>query len=191
MGAQISQPGRSDAMHSKERWPFMNRHQHMATKDVTPLPDQEIIQEDVAQGRFRSKVNLSDAYEQVQVCVEDVNKTAFVTIAGTYVSNIMQQGDCNAPATFQCLMMLIFQNVIGKFMHIYLDDIFIYSNSVEEHKQHLKIIFDRLRKNSLYLEWSKCNLYVKEIDCLSHIIDDQGIHPNTDKLASIREWRTP
>ena len=76
-------------------------------------------------------------------------------------------------------------------MHIYLDDIFIYSNSVKEHKQHLKIIFDRLRKNSLYLKWSKCNLYAKEIDCLSHIIDDQGIHPDADKLASIWEWRTP
>jgi len=160
-------------------------------KDVTPLPDQEIIWEDVAQGRFRSKVDLSNAYKQVQVCVEDGNKTTFVTIASTYVSNIMQQEDCNTSATFQRLMMSIFWDVIGKFMHVYLDDIFIYSNSVEEHEQHLKIIFDRLRKNSLYLKWSKCNLYAKEIDCLSHIIDDQGIHPDADKLASIKEWRTP
>jgi len=68
---------------------------------VTPLPDQELIREDVAQARYRSKINLVDAYEQVRVRPEDVHKTAFTTITGTYVSNVVQQGDCNAPTTFQ------------------------------------------------------------------------------------------
>jgi hypothetical protein len=120
-----------------------------------------------------------------------MDKMAFATIAGTYVSLIMQQGDCNTPATFQWLMTSIFHDVIGCFMHVYLDDIFIYSNSIEEHEQHLKVIFDRLRANILYLKWSKCNLYAKCIDCLGHMIDDQGIHSDTDKLAQIREWRIP
>jgi hypothetical protein len=160
-------------------------------KDVTPLPDQEVIWEDVAQAKFCSKIDLSDAYEQVYVHTEDVDKTAFVTIAGTYVSLIMQQGDCNAPATFQCLMTSIFCDVIGRFMHVYLDVIFIYSNTIEEHEQHLKMIFNRLRANALYLKWSKCKLYAKCIDCLSHTIDDRGIHPNVDKLTQIQEWRTP
>jgi hypothetical protein len=145
----------------------------------------------VARAKIRSKIDLSDVYEQVRICTQDVDKTAFATIAGTYVSLIMQQGDCNAPATFQQLMTLIFRDVIGHFMHVYLDDIFIYSNSVEEHEQHLKVVFDRLRANVLYLKWSKCNLYAKRIDCLGHMIDDQGIHSDTDKLARIREWRTP
>jgi hypothetical protein len=70
-------------------------------KDVTPLPDQEVIREDVAWAKFRSKIDLSDAYKQVHVRTEDIDKTAFATIAGTYISHIMQQGDCNAPATFQ------------------------------------------------------------------------------------------
>ena len=84
---------------------------------------------------------------------------AFATIAGTYVSNIMQQGDCNAPATFQRLMTSIFRDVIGKFMHVYLDDIFIFSDTAKEHEQHLRMIFERLRANCLYLKWSKCDLY--------------------------------
>jgi hypothetical protein len=82
-------------------------------KDVTPLPDQEVIWEDVARAKFRSKIDLSDAYEQVHVHTEDVDKTAFATIVGTYVSLIMQQGDCNAPAMFQHLMTLIFRDIIG------------------------------------------------------------------------------
>jgi hypothetical protein len=73
-------------------------------KDVTPLPDQEVIREDIARGKIRSKVDLSDAYEQVHIRTEDVGKTAFAMISGTYVSHIMQQGDCNTLATFQRLM---------------------------------------------------------------------------------------
>jgi hypothetical protein len=107
-----------------------------------------------------------------------------------HVSLIMQQGDCNAPATFQCLMTLIFRDIIGRFMHVYLNNIFIYSNTIEEHEQHLKVIFDRLRVNTLYLKWSKCELYVKCIDCLSHMIDDRRIHPDVDKLTQIQEWKT-
>ena len=121
-------------------------------KDITPLPNQEIIQEDVARAKIRSKIDLSDAYEQVRVCLEDMDKTMFTTISGTFVSIVMQQGDCNAPATFQHLMTAIFRDMIGKFMHVYLNDIFIYSNSTKDHEGHLKIILNRLRSNSLYLK---------------------------------------
>ena len=88
-------------------------------------------------------------------------------------------------------MTSIFRDVIGIFVHIYLDDIFIFSNSYEEHEEHLRTVFDRLRENELYLKWEKCNLYAKMIDCLGHIIDDKGIHPDADKLDKIRQWRTP
>ena len=160
-------------------------------KDVTPLPDQEVIREDVARGRYRSKIDLADAYEQVRVRLEDVYKTAFSTIAGTYVSNVVQQGDCNAPATFQRLMTSIFRDAIGRFMHVYLDDIFIYSDSIEEHETHLRYIFEKLRESQLFLKWKKCELYADKVDCLGHVIDDKGIHPDSDKLSRIREWRIP
>jgi len=57
---------------------------------------------------------------------------------------MVQQGDCNAPTTFQQLMMAVFCDIIGQFIHVYLDDIFIYSNSIEEHEQYLKLVFDQL-----------------------------------------------
>jgi len=160
-------------------------------KDVTPLPDQDVIREDVARGKYRSKIDLADAYEQVRVRLEDVHKTAFSTIAGTYVSNVVQQGDCNAPATFQRLMTSIFRDAIGRFMHVYLDDIFIYSDSIEEHETHLRYIFEKLRESQLFLKWTKCDLYADNVDCLGHVIDDQGVHPDSDKLSRIRDWRVP
>jgi len=160
-------------------------------KDVTPFPDQEQIRHDVARGKYRSKIDMSNAYEQIHVEPQDVWKTAFATIYGTFVSHTMQQGDCNAPATFQRLMTVIFRDFIGRFVHVYLDDIFVYSNSIEEHERHLGLVFDKLRKAQLYLEESKLDLYSKRMDCLGHIIDDRGIHADTDKMARVRGWRTP
>jgi len=160
-------------------------------KDVTPFPDQEQIRMDVARGKYRSKIDMSDAYEQIRVEPQDVWKTAFSTVYGTFVSHTMQQGDCNAPATFQRLMTAIFREFIGRFVHVYLDDIFVYSNSIEEHERHLGLVFDKLRKAQLYLEESKLDLYSKRMDCLGHIIDDRGIHADSDKMARVREWRTP
>src|SRR6202040_270774 len=91
---------------------------------------------------------------------------------GTFVSHTMQQGDCNAPATFQRLMTVIFREYIRRFVHIYLDNIFVFSNSIKEHEKHLGFVFDKLRKAQLFLEESKLNLYSKKMDCLGHIIEE-------------------
>lgn len=95
---------------------------------------------------------------------------------------VMQQSDCNAPAMFQCLMTSIFQDVIGVFMHVYINDIFIFSDMIEDHQKHLRVIFERLREQMLYLKWKKCELYMKHVDCLGYIIDDDGLHADEDKL---------
>ena len=103
----------------------------------------------------------------------------------------MQQGDCNAPSTFQRLMTYIFRTEIGITVHVYLDDIFIFSFSIEEHERHLGIVFEVLRTNELFLKAAKCDLYSPRMDCLGHLIDDRGLHADADKMARIREWRTP
>src|ERR1700720_1586925 len=152
-------------------------------KDVTPFPDQEQIRNDVAQGKYQSKIDMSNTYKQIHVKPSDMWKTAFATIYGTFVSHTMQKRDCNAPATFQRLMTVIFREYIGRFVHVYLDDRFVFSNSIEEHEKHLGLIFNKLRKAQLFLEESKLNLYSKKMDCLGHIIDDRGIHADSDKMA--------
>ena len=160
-------------------------------RDVSPFPDQEQIRMDLARAPFRSKIDLSDAYEQIRIVPEDVWKTAFVCVYGTMISKVMQQGDCNAPSTFQRLMTHIFRAHIGRFVHVYLDDIFIFSYSLEEHERHLGIVFQILRQAKLYLRSHKLDLYSDRLDCLGHIIDDKGLHADADKMARIREWRVP
>ena len=94
---------------------------------------------------------MSHAYEQIRIEAADIWKTAFSTIYGTAVSHVMQQGDCNAPSTFQRLMTWIFREYIGVFVHVYLDDIFVFLNLIKEHEGHLELVFSRLREQKLFL----------------------------------------
>ena len=160
-------------------------------KDLTPFPDQDMIRNDVARAPYRTKLDMSDAYEQVRVEPDDVKNSAFSTIVGTFLSHVVQQGDCNAPATFQRLMTRLFRQFIGKFVYVYLDDIFIFSYSIEEHESHLDTVFNILREQKLYLSAKKVDLYSERMDCLGHRIDHRGLHADGDKMKSVRHWPKP
>jgi RNase H-like domain found in reverse transcriptase/Reverse transcriptase (RNA-dependent DNA polymerase)/Integrase zinc binding domain len=146
---------------------------------------------DVTQARYRSKIDLSNAYKQVWIEPEDVPKTTFVMVFGMYESAVMQQGDCNTPATFLRLITAIFRDKIGIYLHAYLDDLFIFSNTLEDHNKHLDVVLNKLHENRLFLEHAKCDLYSQHMDCLGHLIDDHGLHTDTDKMAHVRNWCTP
>lgn len=160
-------------------------------KDVTPFPDQDQIRHDVARARYRSKIDMSNAYEQVRIDPNDVHKTAFATVFGTFLSLVMQQGDTDAPSTFQRLMTSIFRDGIGKFVHVYLDDIFVFSDTLDEHVNHLDWVLTKLQENKLYLSPTKCALFSARVLCLGHVIDDKGLHADTDKMARVRNWPVP
>ena len=132
-----------------------------------------------------------EAYEQICIRPEDIPKMAFSTIYGTFMSHVMQKGDCNAPSTFQRLMTAVFREYIVQFVHVYLDDIFIYSSSINEHEEHLSQVFDNLRSAQLYLSWDKVDLYSQQMDCLGHVITNAGIQACTDKMQKILDWRQP
>src|SRR6202022_114164 len=101
-------------------------------KDVTPFPDQDQIHMDVARAKYRTKIDMSDAYEQIRIESDNIWKTVFATTLGTFILHVMQQGDCNAPSTFQRLMMWVFQEHLSIFIRIYLNNIFVFSDSVDE-----------------------------------------------------------
>jgi hypothetical protein len=146
---------------------------------------------DVAQAKYHSKIDLSNAYEQIHIEPEDVHKTGFASVFRTHESNVMQQGNCNAPGTFQWLMTIIFCDTIGIRVHIYLDNLFIFSYTLEDHKRDLEYIFQKLHKNQLYLEKAKCDLYSTNMDCLGHLIDNRGLHMDADKMQHICNWCMP
>jgi len=76
-------------------------------------------------------------------------------------------------------------------LHVYLDDIFRYSNSVQEHQKHLGMVFRKLREHELYLREEKCELFVAKVNCLGHMIDEKGLHADAEKMAKIHDWNRP
>jgi hypothetical protein len=155
--------------------------------DITPMPDQEMIRSDLAKARFRSKIDLSDAYEQIRMKPEHKHHTVFAMIYGNMISQVMQMGDKNCPATFQRLMNTSFTEMIVVFIHCYQDDIFIFSDTLEEHLMHLDLVFQRLQKLRLYLSdnLSKLDILSPMMECLGFFIDDDGIHMDPVKMEKI------
>ncbi len=96
-----------------------------------------------------------DAYEQIRIIPEHVHRTLFTTPDGSMVSHVLQMGDCNGGATYQALMNHVFAEFIGVFMDVYLDDIVIYSDTASAHRDHVKLVIDRLRDQRLYLSDDK------------------------------------
>jgi len=160
-------------------------------KLVSPLPDMDAILRNAASHPYKTLLDGKDAYEQIRVEPEDVSKTLFSTPDGTMESLVMQLGDCNAPATYQMLMNHIFAPYIGIFMDVYLDDIVIYSDSVEDHVKHIRTIFEVLRKERLFLSPSKMQFFAERLKVLGHIIDSEGILMDPHKVDKVMNWKTP
>ena len=112
---------------------------------------------------------------------------------GNMVSQVVQIGDCNAPTTHQVLMNFLFSAYIGHFMDIYLDDIVIYSDSLEEHIAHVKLDLNILKKEKLYLSRCKLRFILPEflLKLLGQIIDSDGIRMDAEKVDSVLNWKVP
>ncbi|KAJ8507317.1 hypothetical protein ONZ45_g10305 [Pleurotus djamor] len=160
-------------------------------KMASPLPDIQMMLRRMIIFAYWSSMDGCEAYDHIRVILEHVERTAMTTPSGTAVSNVLQQGDCNGPATYQALMNYLFAEYIGVFMYVYLDDIIIFSATLEEHIKHCKIVIDILRREKLYLSQKKLKFLVNELNILGHVIDHDGIRMDPHKVDSVVNWKTP
>jgi hypothetical protein len=94
----------------------------------------------------------------------------------------------NAPPIHQHHMTAALSDFIGKFCHIYLDDIVIWSSSIEEHQEHIEKILTHLREHCLHLNKKKCLFFQDEIEFLGHKISARGIEACSSKCEKILKW---
>ena len=144
-------------------------------KMSSPLPDIDGVLRRVASARYRSLLDLKNAYEQIRIIPEHVERSAVTTPDGNMVSLVVQIGDCNAPATYQALMNHLFSSYIGRFLDVYLDDIIIYSDTFRDHMGHVRLVIDILQREKLYLSVKKLFFFQTELKLLGRIVGDQGI----------------
>ena len=97
----------------------------------------------------------------------------------------------NAPATFCTLMNRLFHSYLDQFVVIYLDDIVVYSNNMEDHVEHLYKVFEVLRDNELYVKREKCSFAQPTVHFLGHTVSHGEIRMDSDKIDAIKNWEAP
>ena len=141
--------------------------------------------------RWFTKLDLRSRYYQVRIAEGDQPKTACVTRYGSYEFLVMPFRLTNAPATFCTLMNKVLQPFFDRFVVVYLDDIVIYSQSLEKHVEYLRQVFRVLRENQLYIKKEKCSFAQREIPFLGHIMGGGQIRMDGSKVRAIDEWEPP
>ncbi|RVW21929.1 Retrovirus-related Pol polyprotein from transposon 17.6 [Vitis vinifera] len=114
-------------------------------------------------------------YFQIEIDLEDQEKTTFTCPFGTFAYRRMPFGLCNAPATFQRCMLSIFSDMVERIMEVFMDDITVYGSSYEECLLHLEAVLQRCIEKDLVLNWEKCHFMVQQGIVLGHIISKKAL----------------
>jgi hypothetical protein len=169
---------------------------YISLNDVTVknkylLPRIEDLFDHMRGARVFSKIDLRSGYHQMKIRPYDIPKMAFSTRYGLYEFTVMSFGLTNAPAHFMNLMNKVFMEYLDRFVVVFTDDILIYSKSDSDHKEHLRLVLQKLRDNQLYAKYSKCKSWIDEVPFLGHIISNGGISVDPAKVKEIVGWSIP
>ena len=159
--------------------------------DRFPLPNIADILDKLGKAQYFTTLDLANGFHQIEMNPADVPKTAFSTDTGHYEYKRMPFGLKNAPATFQRVMNNVLRGYQNETCLVYLDDIIIFSTSLQEHIQRLKAIFDRLRQSNFKIQLDKSEFLHKEVDYLGHKITKDGVKPNPDKIDAVKNFPLP
>ena len=147
-------------------------------KNSYPLPRAGDLIDHLQGARYFTKLDLRTGYHQIR------------THYGHYEFLVMPFGLTNAPATFQQEMNDIFREKIGKFVVIFLDDILVYSRTLQEHARHVRFVLQILCEKQFYAKISKCEFFKKSITYLGHLITERGVEIDPSRIEKIKLWPT-
>ncbi|RVW73354.1 Retrovirus-related Pol polyprotein from transposon 17.6 [Vitis vinifera] len=160
-------------------------------KDHFPLPFIDQVLERVSGHPFYCFLDGYSGYFQIEIDVEDQEKTTLTCPFGTYAYRRMPFGLCNAPATFQICTLSIFSDMVERIMEVFMDDITIYGSTFEECLVNLEVVLNRCIEKDLVLNWEKCHFMVHQGIVLGHIISEKGIEVDKAKVELIVKLPSP
>nr|GEY52367.1 putative reverse transcriptase domain-containing protein [Tanacetum cinerariifolium] len=142
----------------------------------------------LAPSKMEELSDLRFKYHQLRVHEDDIPKIAFRTRYGHFEFTAMPFGLTNIPTVFMDLMNRVCRSYLDKFVIVFIDDILIYSKTLEEHEVHLGLILELLKEDKLYAKFFKCELWLREVQFLGHMINGDGIHVDPSKIEAVKNW---
>lgn len=168
------------------------RHLNVITvKNKHPLHVVDELLDELAGASYFFKLDCRSGYHQIRVGAADEMKTAFKTHNGLYEFKVMPFGLTNAPAIFQAAMNNIFAPLLRKCVLVFVDDILVYSRTIEEHVQHLQQVMQILQDNNFLLKRSKCLFGQQSLEYLGHIVSKDGVATEPAKISAVLNWLVP
>ena len=160
-------------------------------KDSYPIPRIDDALDALSGAKYFSTLDLRSGYHKVEMDKTSRQHTAFITSSDLYEFNVLHFGLCNAPSTFQRLMNQVLQGLDGNICLICLDDIIIFSATIEQHLFRLRCVLHRLRASNLTLNPDKCFFGQSSVLFLGHIVSQDGIQPNPEMTQAVCEFLRP
>lgn len=158
-------------------------------EDKFPLPNIEDLFGKIGRATYFSTIDLASGFHQIEMDKDSIPKTAFSTDSGHYEFLRMPFGLKNGPPCFQRAMNIVFSKMNN--VLVYMDDLIIFSDNLEEHLKHLKSVFEKLKEHNLKIQIDKTEFFKKELLYLGHIISEKGVRPNPTKIEVIKNFLIP
>ncbi|GLB42450.1 putative chromo (CHRromatin Organisation MOdifier) domain containing protein [Lyophyllum shimeji] len=161
-------------------------------KNRYPLPLVSEIIDKLRGAKYFTKFDVRWGYNNIRIREGDEWKAAFITNRGLYEPLVMFFGLTNSPATFQTMMNDIFRDLIVRgVVIVYMDDILIYTTTLEEHRKVTREVLEILKHHRLFLKPEKCEWEQKKILYLGVIVSEEGVEMDPAKVEAVASWPTP
>ncbi|KAK9395798.1 hypothetical protein NXF25_019159 [Crotalus adamanteus] len=163
----------------------------VCTENMYPLPLLKDMLTHLSQGRVFTKLDLREAYYRIRIKPGDEWKTAFNCPLGSFQFTVMPFGLKGAPAVFMQTINAVLHEHLYHGVLVYLDDILIYSKTMEEHIRLVREVLHKLLQAQLFVKLSKCEFHKTRIEYLGYKISASGIEMDPAKVKAVLEWQVP
>ncbi len=164
---------------------------NITVKNTYPLPLMFSAFERLQGASVFTKLDLRNAYHLVRIREGDEWKTMFNTPRGHFEYLVMPFGLSNSPAVFQALVNDVLRDMVDQFIYVYLDDILIFSSSLQEHVQHVRQVLQRLLENGIFVKAEKCAFHAQSVPFLDFIVSPEGVRMDPDRVKAVVGWPNP